>query len=421
MTPPEPAARTMTSLSLFAVTAPGLEPLAQRELREMGIEGAAETGGVAWEGDAEQMQSANLRLRTASRVLVRIAEFRSRAFYEMERHTGRIEWERYVVSGTAVRVRVSSSKSKLYHEGAIAERILGSIAARVPGVTTGRDRNADEDEETTAADAAEGISERTAVGESTGDREPAGDAASSQLFVVRFHRDRCTISADSSGELLHRRGYRLAVARAPLRETLACAMLEVSGWTAGSPLLDPFCGAGTIPIEAALAARRIPPGLARADRTPRPYAFEAWPDHQPEGWRRIVDRARSEILEGIASPIVGSDRDAGAIEAASANAVRAGVAADVEFSERALSTVEPPPGVGWLVTNPPYGHRVGDRDRLRNLYASLGRLAKDRLPGWMVAYLSADARLDAQTGIELEEALRTKNGGIPVRVVVGRS
>lgn len=413
----------MQPFSLFASTAPGLEPLLERELREMGIVAKAEAGGAAWQGGLEQMYEANLRSRISSRVTLRIAEFRARAFYELERHADRVEWERFVLPGAAVRLRVTSGKSKLYHESAIAERILTAITARVGGIVGDKVPAADEEDaeraESTVDDGDATVGLPTSGG--TGGSPSEAPEASGQMFVVRFHRDRCMISADSSGELLHRRGYRLAVAKAPLRETLACAMLRAAGWDADAPLLDPFCGAGTIPIEAALAARRIAPGLARAERVPRSYAFESWAEHDAGLWARVVERARSEILPGAPVPIIGSDRDAGAIEAAHSNAARAGVAADIELSERTLSAAAPPslPG-GWLVTNPPYGLRVGERDRLRNLYAALGRFGRERLPGWTIAYLSADPRLDAQTGIALEEAVRTRNGGIPVRVVVGR-
>ena len=408
----------MEPLSLFAITAPGLESLLERELREMGIGARAEPGGCAWEGRREEMFDANLRSRIASRVVVRVAEFKARAFYELERHAKRVEWERFVSPGAAVRLRVTSGKSKLYHESAIAERILAAIAARVGDVVAAA-AAADDDDRVGREDAADDAQIGAAL--VAGDGEPDGPDDTGQMFVVRFHRDRCTISADSSGELLHRRGYRLAVAKAPLRETLACAMLRASGWDARAPLVDPFCGAGTIPVEAALAARRIAPGLARASREPRRYGFERWAEHDAATWARVVDRARGEILGSAVAPILGSDRDSGAVQAALTNAARAGVEADVDLSERTLSAMAPPPGPGWLVTNPPYGLRVGERERLRNLYAALGSVARERLPGWTIAFLSADPRLEDQTGIELEEQVRTRNGGIPVRVVVGRT
>lgn len=381
-------------LPLFAITAPGLEPLAAAELRALGMDATAEPGGVSWSGTLEQLYDANLRLRTASRVTVLAAEFRARTFFELERHARKVPWERWVQKGGAVRLRVTSKKSKLYHEGAIAQRVLEAVEHRV-GPITSADAGRDDDE---------------------GGDEP-GDA---QLFIVRFSRDACTIRADASGALLHLRGYRQALARAPLRETLAAAMLLGSGWDGSAPLLDPMCGSGTIPMEGALLARRIAPGLASPSREPRAFAFTGWADFDAQRWRTVVDRARDEIRPASPVPILGSDRDEGAIAAATANAARAGVADDVDFSARAVSGIEPPPGPGWMVINPPYGVRVGERDPLRNLYAALGRTLRARCPGWTLALLGADRKLEAQVGVDFAEAFRTSNGGIPVRLVTGR-
>ena len=382
-------------LACFAATSPGLEELCAAELRAMGIAGAAaEPGGAAWEGTRAELYDAGLRLRTASRVLVRVAEFRARTFFELERHARKVPWERFVRRGGAVRLRVTSKKSKLYHEGAVAERLLDAVGRSVGGLGE-------------AGTAAKG-----------GDEEDEGE--NGQLFVVRFHYDRCTVSADASGALLHLRGYRQALAKAPLRETLAAAMLLGSGWDGAAPLLDPMCGSGTVAIEGALLARRIAPGLASADRSPRRYAFQEWPDFDARLWGDSVARAAGEILPAAPAPILASDRDAGAVEAARANAERAGVPDDLALDVRALSAVEPPPGPGWLVSNPPYGVRVGETEGLRNLYAALGRTARAKLPGWTLALLSADRALEAQVKVRFAEALRTRNGGIPVRLVVGR-
>jgi putative N6-adenine-specific DNA methylase len=383
-------------LPLFAVAAPGLEALCAAELRALGMDAAAEPGGAAWTGTVDDLHRANLWLRTATRVVVRAAAFRARTFIELERHARRVPWERWVAPGRAVRLRVTSKKSKLYHEGAIAERLLGFIEERVGGIG--------------AASAAQGPED---------DADDGGDA---QLFVVRVHRDEVTISADASGALLHLRGYRQAVAKAPLRETLGAAMLLGAGWHGGAPLLDPMCGSGTIPIEAALIARKVAPGLAAASRQPRVFAFTAWPGHEPAAWERAVAEARGAVLPSSPVPIAGSDRDAGAVEAARANAERAGVAGDVDFQVRPVSAMEPPAtGPGVLVCNPPYGVRVGESDALRNLYAALGRTARARCPGWTVALLAAERKLEAQVGIPFTEAFRTSNGGIPVHLVVGQA
>ncbi|HYW05338.1 MAG TPA: hypothetical protein VE913_00200 [Longimicrobium sp.] len=379
-------------LALFAAAAPGLEPLVVAELRALGIVAAPEPGGAAWEGTEADLHAANLWLRTASRVTVLAAAFRARTFFELERHARKIPWERWVAKGEPVRLRVTSKKSGLYHERAIAERVLDAIERRVGSLGAAGVVQGEEGEE---------------------------EAGEGQLFVIRFIRDACTIRADASGALLYLRGYRQAVAKAPLRETLAAAMLTGSGWPGDAPLLDPMCGSGTIAIEAALMARGIAPGLAGADRAPRRFAFERWPEHDAALWDGAVRRARAAILPAAPAPIRGSDRDAGAITAALANAERAGVVNDVEFRERPISAIEPPPGPGWMVSNPPYGVRVGESDALRNLYAQLGRVARERAPGWTMALLAAEPRLEAQVGVRFEPAFSTRNGGIPVRLVVG--
>jgi putative N6-adenine-specific DNA methylase len=228
---------------------------------------------------------------------------------------------------------------------------------------------------------------------------------------VRVFRDRFTISADSSGALLHQRGYRLATAKAPLRETLAAAMLLGADWDPARPLVDPFCGSGTIPIEAALLARRIPPGRHRS------FAFMHWPGFDGAAWQELLERADAEMLPRAPAPILGADRDAGAIRASRANAERASVAGDITFQQAPLSSLQPPDGPGLLVTNPPYGVRVGEADRLRDLYARFGAILMERFGGWTAVMLSANRSLEGQTRAAWEEIWQTRNGGIPVRLV----
>ena len=386
--PSKPAPRA-ERYELFAICAPGLEGVLEAEMRALELDvGKPDVGGVAFSGGASAVYRANLWLRSATRIIARVGDFHARLFDELERHSRRLQWTRFLRAGQPVRLRVSTSKSRLYHTGAVAQRLSEAMEESTgvaPTVATG----ADDDEE-------------------------AGEIP---LVIVRLFRDRCTVSIDSSGALLHRRGYRLATAKAPLRETLAAALVLASGWDPSTPLLDPMCGAGTIPIEAAMLARRIPPGLSRR------FAFMAWPGFHAPTWEKMLNEARAQILPSAPSPILGSDRDAGAVAAARANAERAGVAGDVAFEERVISRIAPPEGraAGAIVTNPPYGVRVGDRDALRNLYAQLGNVARERFPGWRLTVLSADPRLDAQLGEGLEVALTTKNGGIAVRAVTAVS
>lgn len=376
----------------FAVAAPGIAPLVAGELHALGITHAGpESGGVAFTTDAAGLYAANLNLRTASRVLVRVDEFRASNFHELERRTARIAWEEWIAPGRAVALRVSCRKSRLYHSGAVAQRV-GEALARVAGVQ--------------AALAADG------EGDAGGAGVAPNDEGGRQLVVVRIFEDRCTVSLDSSGALLHRRGYRQAVGRAPLRETLAAAMLLASGWDPATPLVDPFCGSGTIPIEAALMARRIAPGRDRA------FAFQEWPRYDGAAWQRVFARAR-EGERPAPAPIVGSDRDAGAIEAARANAERGTVGADIVFEQRPASAVVAPGGVGAVVTNPPYGVRVAGAGDLRDLYSRFGAVLGAHFVGWRVAVLSADPRLTGQLGVRLDERLRTSNGGIDVRLMAG--
>jgi len=233
-----------------------------------------------------------------------------------------------------------------------------------------------------------------------------------QLIVVRLAGNLCTVSIDSSGDLLHRRGYRLATAKAPLRETLASAMVLASGWNTNSPLLDPFCGSGTIPIEAALWARRFPAGHARR------FAFMDWPHFDSGFWKKLLADAAKAISSDIPD-IIASDRDRGAIQAAQANAERAGVADFIEFSHKAISAIGPPPGPGWVITNPPYGVRLRKTKDLRNLYAQLGKILRTRCPGWHVAILCDRIQLVHSTGLNLDKGIPMMNGGLKVRLARG--
>jgi len=382
--PSKPAPRA-ERFELFAICAPGLESVLEAEMRTLGLDvGKRDIGGVAFAGGSSALFRSNLWLRTATRVVARVGEFHARLFDELERHSRKLAWSRFIAGGQRVRLRVSTSKSRLYHTGAVAQRIAEAMEKSTgiaPTVTSGGD-----------------------------DDEEGGETP---LVIVRLFRDQCTVSIDTSGALLHRRGYRLATAKAPLRETLGAALLLAGEWDPRTTLVDPLCGAGTIPIEGALIARRIPPGLLRG------FAFMRWPSFHEPTWKKVLDEAREQMLSAAPAPILGSDRDAGAIAASRENAERAGVAADVAFEAKAISRIAPPVGVspGAIVTNPPYGVRVGDRDALRNLYAQLGNVVRERFTGWRLIVLSADPRLDSQVGVAMEPVLSTKNGGIAVRAM----
>ena len=361
----------------FAASPPGLEALLARELGELGltaprryVKAGGPEGGIAFEGGREALYRANLELRCAERVLVELARFKAHSFADLETSASRVAWDQVLPRAGALAVRADCRRSKLYHERAVAERL-----ARVAG-------------------------RRLAA---------AADAPAARLHAELVD-DVCTLFLDSSGKPLHRRGYRLQTAKAPLRETLAAALLLASGWDAASPLLDPFCGSGTIAVEAALMARRMAPGRARR------FAFETWPDFDAPLWQRVRAQARAKERPAPAA-IAASDRDAGAIEAARANAGRAGVAESIAFSCRAVSAAEPPPGAGFLVTNPPYGARVRGGADARDVYAQLGKLLRGACAGWRATLLCPGVDLARATGLRAAAGFSTKNGGLDVRIV----
>ncbi len=364
----------------FAVTAPGLESFTAEELLTLfpDHEPVPEPGGVTFRGDLTALYHANLHLRTASRILTRLGNFfYATTFEELQKRASRLPWERFLTPGQPVSLRVTCHKSKLYHSDAVARTMSAALAERLGQPSP----IAKLDEET--------------------DQPP-------QLVVVRLADDKCTVSVDSSGTILHKRGYRLAVAKAPLRETLAAAILMASGWDKVSPLLDPFCGSGTIPIEAAMMALDIPPGLNRR------FAFMDWPGFDERLWPSV--QTPLTINHNPSLTILASDRDAGAIKMSQANAERAGVADFIEFKCHAVSSVTPPASKGWVVTNPPYGLRVRSGADLRNLYAQFGNVLREKCPGWDVSVLCSDPALLGQMQVQMDTSLALVNGGIHVRL-----
>lgn len=370
----------------LAVCPPGLEPILADELRELGLRPAKVVhGGVPLRATDRELYAANVWTRVATRVIVRLGTFVARSFADLEARATALAWDAHLAPGIAPVFRVSAAKSRLYHTDAIAERLHRVVGVAPP------------------------------------DESVATDPTRVQLFVVRVVHDRVTVSVDSSGDSLHRRGWRQEVAKAPLRETLAAAMVRSSGRDRARPFVDPMCGSGTIAIEAALAAAGLAPG---ADRT---FAFQRWPSFKPGTWASVAAGVRAaagdSARRAAVAPILAADRDEGAVRAATANAERAGVADLVRVHHGALRTTlqhlrDAP--AGTICTNPPYGARVGasgGRD-LRDLYAALGTSVRDELPGWRVGLLVADRALAGHCGLAFEERFATTNGGIDVSFLV---
>lgn len=376
------------TFNAFAVAPPGIAPLVASELLALGITpGDVSDAGVAFVASRRDLARANLWLRTASRVIVRLDTFEATDFAMLERRAKLVPWSDVLRVGAQVQVRVTCRKSRLYHSDAVAQRVGRAIEAKIVGSRV----------------------ELKAVNEES---DALGEGIPPQLIIVRFERDQCTISADSSGALLHRRGWRQAIAKAPLRETLAATLISASGWDLKSPLVDPFAGSGTIAIEAALRARNVAPGIARG------FAMESWPNTNTMLLSQLRKEARSLARARAGIPIVAADRDGGACAATLSNAERAGVARDVEVlqcsvSDTDLSALGPR---GWVITNPPYGVRLGSGADLRSLYQRLGDVMRAGGPDWHVTMLAAEHALVMQMKLPTKVLIQTTNGGLPVSI-----
>ncbi|MEQ1503362.1 MAG: class I SAM-dependent RNA methyltransferase [Myxococcota bacterium] len=357
----------------FVVTAPGLEQVLAAELTALGAGAptSIERGGVAIRVDRPTLYRIHLHARVAVRVWVRLGRFRAANLDQLGAAVRKLAWPDHVHPRQAVEVKIASSNSRIQGRGGAQRKVEVAIrdANRVPR------------------------------------RDPGRPPTAPAEVLVRIDGDDVEVSIDASGERLNRRGWRRDTTEAPLRETLAAAVLDLAEWSADEPLVDPMCGSGTFPIEAATIARGIPPG---SDRT---FAFEAWPTHD----RALWDALRAEPIVAVGRPVIrGSDLDPGAIRAARDNARRAHVELDLRVS--AVDAVELPPGPGLIVANPPYGARLRGASAV---WESLGRWARERAIGWRIALVVPDPALLRLTGLELPRIARFDNGGIPVALHAG--
>jgi putative N6-adenine-specific DNA methylase len=354
---------------IFLVAIPGLESVLCEEVRSKGFNSAkAVPGGVTIQGGWPEVWRANLWIRGAGRVLAHLACFHAEQLAELTKQARKVPWANVLRADVPFRVEATCRKSRIYHSGAAAERVT------------------------------------TAIRETLG-APHSPDAA----ILVRAHidHDLCTISVDTSGELLHRRGYKDAVGNAPMRETMASLFLRQCGYDGTEPVVDPMCGSGTFLIEAAEIAARLNPGRSR------PFAFEQLATFDAAAWQRM-----REVNSGRPSPVrfSGSDRDAGAISMSRANAERAGVAGLIDFRQCTISDLAAPDGPpGLVIVNPPYGTRIGDKKKLVPLYRALGQTLLTRFAGWRVGMISSETSLARATGLPfLPATAPVSHGGLRV-------
>ncbi|SDE42530.1 THUMP domain-containing class I SAM-dependent RNA methyltransferase [Ruegeria marina] len=359
------------TFDIFLMAPPGLEqPLAEEVVERGFADPRAVPGGVETRGPWSEVLRANLVLRGAGRVLVRIGGFPAVHLAQLDKRARKFAWGDFLRPDTPVRVEAVCRKSKIYHAGAAKERIERAIA------------------ETLGA--------------------PISDTADLRL-MLRIERDLCTFSIDTSGEALHKRGHKEAVGKAPMRETMAALFLRQCGFDGTGPVLDPMCGSGSFVIEAAEWAAGLAPGRSRS------FAFEQLVGFHAAEWQAMQAGAGGRTPD---SRYCGSDRNAGAIEASRANAARAGVAEFCDFLQRPVSDIRPPEGrPGLVIVNPPYGARIGDQTRLRALYGSLGKVLTERFAGWRVGLITSEMSLARATRLPFKApGPVVDHGGIKVRL-----
>jgi len=338
---------------IFLVSVPGLESVLSAEARAKGFANArAVKGGVTMTGGWRDVWRANLEIRGASRVLARIASFRVLHLAQLDKRAHRVPWRETLRADVPFRIDVTCRASRIYHSGAAAERIARAV------------------------------------------QDEVGAAQSPEAEVVikaRIENDVCMIAVDTSGELLHRRGHKEAVNKAPMRETIASLLLRQCGYDGQEPVVDPMCGSGTFVIEAAEIACGMKPGRSRR------FAFEQLATFDAQAWTQM--RAAGATVT-TAFRFYGSDKDPGAVRMSIANAERAGVGALTSFRQVAIEEAAAPHGPpGLVIVNPPYGARIGDKKALHGLYRAIGHTLMTRFAGWRAALITTDAELAHATGL----------------------
>jgi len=353
-----------------------------QELRDLGAAGVeAGRGGVHFHGDLAMLYRANLWLRTAIRVLRPILDVPVTSPDELYDAVRTLDWSQYLTPEHTLAVDCNVRDSQITHSKYAALRTKDAICDQ--------------------------FIER--IG-----RRPSVDVEEPMVGLnLHIYRDRAVLSLESSGESLHKRGYRPILTRAPLNEALAAALILLTGWKGDRPLVDPLCGSGTIPIEATWIALRRPPGLTR-----KRFGFQGWMDFDVALWTALRDEARKGVLKQLPAPIIGSDARTDAIAFASGNARAAGVGHVVKFERRDLRDFRPPSEMpGTFLCNPPYGERLGEEKELRSLYRLLGEVLRERCAGWAAFVFTGNANLAREIGLPIAEQTPLFNGKIPCRLL----
>jgi putative N6-adenine-specific DNA methylase len=366
----------------FATCARGLEPILADELNNLKADHVKPgRGGVHFEGGQVLLYQANLWLRTAIRVLWPIAEADVHSPDELYEVVRTVDWSQYLTPEHTIAVDCNVRDSQITHSKYAALKTKDAICDQFL--------------------------------EHVG-RRPSVDVAQPMVGLnLHIYKDHAVLSLESSGESLHKRGYRTILSKAPLNEALAAGLVYLSGWRQDTPFVDPLCGSGTLPIEAAWIALHRPPGLTR-----RRFGFQSWMDFDVELWTGLRDEARRGVHKHLPAAIAGSDRRRDAIQLSRTNARAAGVGHLVRFEQKAVRDFRPPDDPpGTILCNPPYGERVGEELDLKALYQLLAHILRERCAGWRACVFTGNARLARLIDLPTTEEVALFNGKIPCRLL----
>ena len=365
----------MQELEYIAPCHFGLEAVLKREITDLGYEiVSVEDGRITFKGDQAALARANIFIRTAERIMIKVGSFRADTFDELFEGTKALSWEQYLPKDARFWVtKATTNKSKLFSGSDIQSIVKKAIVDRLTGVYHIR------------------------WFEETGAEYPI------RVFIFK---DIVTIALDASGISLHKRGYRQLVGKAPISETLAAALIMLTPWNRDRLLVDPFCGSGTFPIEAAMIGAGIAPGMHRE------FTADKWDNLAAETvWQQALAEAEDKILRDVSMSIQGYDLDAGIIKCAMKNAKAAGVEQHIHFQQRDMRELSSPKKYGFLITNPPYGERLEDRADLPELYRDMGK-AFDRLDTWSKFIITSYEDAEKYLGRKATKNRKIYNGMI---------
>ena len=360
----------------FASVAQGLEELAAQELVQLGAQAVrTQPRGVAFQGDRELLYRCNLWARIPFRILEQVRQAPCRHADDLYDLVYDLDWSPYLTPEMTFAVEVTGRTERLNHSHFTALQVKNAVIDQQREVW----------------------GQRSSV-----------DLQQPDLRIhLHLYREQATLSLDSSGESLHRRGYRTAMGLAPLKENLASGLMRWTGWQADLPLMDPLCGSGTLLLEGSLQALKVAPGLGRG------FGFQGWPDYDADLWERLCQQAQLERVDSLGVPVLGRDRQSEVVDQARWNAMECGLTDQLDFRAERLEELEAPAPEGILVCNPPYGERIGRVETLGRFYRLLGDVFKQRFRGWTAYVLSGNRELTQQIGLRSAQRWPVNNGAIP--------